>query len=261
MPSSAFTCARCGWHNEPTARMCGGCGQPLARAAMTPEDAAEVTLPEGAWFPASAAMPAPDFLAGQGAAWSRPGTVPPPGPAPRGVAPRQQRTHRLRRALLAALLVCGVVVLAGVVGWGAIVRPMVHRRVDATVRAELSAVAGQVPILPPGRYAIAAVSLQSALHASAAPGSPGRSAVVFFGGNRIVVTYTIRGIAGSAATTLTTSAGRLVPENTQVRGVLGLVESGSELQAAIARACEQLPSADNFAHATANNGEFVITIR
>src|SRR4051794_35556173 len=23
------TCTRCGWQNEPTARMCGGCGMPL----------------------------------------------------------------------------------------------------------------------------------------------------------------------------------------------------------------------------------------
>ncbi|MBF6591916.1 MAG: hypothetical protein IVW57_15515, partial [Ktedonobacterales bacterium] len=42
---NVVVCARCGWPNEPTARMCGGCGQPLSALALPPVNHEAVTEP------------------------------------------------------------------------------------------------------------------------------------------------------------------------------------------------------------------------
>ncbi|HEV2459219.1 MAG TPA: hypothetical protein VGS80_12745, partial [Ktedonobacterales bacterium] len=131
MAPPAVTCARCGWQNEPTARMCGGCGQPLRSS-----------LPgEGQPYTSTDTMP----YSGEAETLYAPPAVPPDLPQsvvsrpPGGTASSaawpeagarsragSQATKGLRwwRAPLILLLVLGLLVGTSLGAWALIVRPI-----------------------------------------------------------------------------------------------------------------------------------------
>src|SRR5690348_12535280 len=113
-------CPFCGWRNEPTARMCGGCGQPLHTPISAPVDPEAITEPD-----LRRAMPIPGGAYAGDRARTRP-ALPPATPPSRATA-RQRAGWRLARNVLLALLALGIV---GALAWASMVRPALHQRVD-----------------------------------------------------------------------------------------------------------------------------------
>ncbi len=231
-------CARCGWLNDPGARMCGGCGRRLV-ASVT-------NAPMKGGVPADEAITDPELQ-----------TV----AAPRGratpIAPPPLPTGRRMSPVARVFLILGVVILILVCvcagAWGLVIRPSLHNQVDGSIRAQMDNLADQanaalieaIPTIQANRgsfvRSVAASTLNQQIAASASSQSPVSNTHVSFADGQLKITFDSNNQQNSITTTLGTASGHLVARGTTVTGLIALVESGPELESSINGALGRLP--------------------
>jgi hypothetical protein len=250
MTQSELMCPHCGWRNEETARMCGGCGQPLRDSSAGPLRPASGS-PYGA---ASYANDAPTSLSagveaprnaragppggGTPAAWPGPGNI-------AGASQAPQSARGWRRALLIVFVVLLVLAFGGVAAWSGIIRPAVHNAVDTQLRADFARAIQSIPgDLPPVPYQITAADANDYLVAHPPTDSRLQDLQVHFSDNGIILTYTYNGSDGSVKTTLLSNGGGIKVSGTTVTGALSVFESGDEMEAALNAGLANWPRTD-----------------
>jgi hypothetical protein len=248
-------CPQCGWRNEPTARMCGGCGQPLHTPIAPPADPEAITDPD-----LRRATPFPGYAPPGGyaddVARTQPAILPEALPARTGVTKRDARARLARNVLLALL----VLTIVGALAWASVIRPALHQRVDSLLRTILDTDAATVVAVQPGTYAITAASLNAYLAEHPIANSPLTDPQVHFTDGKAIVTFHLLGGQGSVSTVLYAVNGRFFATSTVVDGWLSLVESGDELQAAINEALSYLPASEHVQSSQAENDLLVVTL-
>jgi hypothetical protein len=261
--TQTIQCARCGWQNESTAIMCGGCGQMLRAAppAVAPTSVAPAPWqPEGRARPASAESDLPTLYdaptqrahpahparpsAGPSARAQQP-TVWPGAQA--GVVPRRKPGRRWRRVLLALVLALALLASIAAGAWGLAIRPAAHQQVDGTVASALDSAVARVPTIPAlalqfGQTSatISDADVNALVQQQLQQSSGLDSLAVAFQPGAVLVTYSAYGRSGTVRSTLVVRGGSLQAANTQVTGILGWVETGDELQATVNRSLAQL---------------------
>lgn len=271
------TCTRCGWHNEATARMCGGCGMPLRTS--DPGATSNVDIVSGLVSPALPATPAPvetpyppdaptaaalhldqpqqAYVHSAPAVTASPrqhGVAPPVWTAPAAASHDKKRAQaRARgpwwRAPLIALVVLSVLAGGGLGAWAFIIRPPIHSQVDAKMRASLyralDQVATKISQLPRGRtlqVTVPATEVEQQIAQNIPAGSPISDIHIHFANGGILISYSLDGSTGTITTRLQTKQGRPQARATSVDYPLGFVESGDEMESALNDAFARLPS-------------------
>jgi hypothetical protein len=247
MASTGLRCAYCGWQNEPSARMCGGCGRPLTSSGMKAAmSSGGVPLDEAITDPELHTVAAPR---------GRATPVAPPLPSGRRVNPVARVFLIL--GVIALLIAC---ICAG--AWGLVIRPSLHNQVDTSVRAQMNNLADQAraalqEAIPPIRAKggsldgqVRADALNEQIKASESPQNPASNTHVSFAEGQLKITFDSNNQQNSISTTLATASGRLVARNTTVTGLIAIIESGPELEAAINDALSRLPPDPQFARVT-----------
>lgn len=297
-PADAIVCPRCGWRNETSARMCGGCGQPLplplALAPTPPSDVAygdTVTLP-GATRYASPAddtptvfasdrtvlAPPPDvprhpaYRAGAAPApaWPASATRPAYAPSARAVA-RQAPSRRgncLAQALVTLLVFALVLGCLGIGLWAVVIRPPLHAKVDGGIRSAVGAVVAAANTAMDGLKAgeggsaqIPASQVNSQLPQNQPANQPLRNVSLDFAANGVVVKYTLAGHTGELYAGLAARGGRLVATGANVTGPLALVESSSELLQAVRDELAGLTTSVAVTSVTTANHTLTVTVQ
>lgn len=270
------TCTRCGWQNEATARMCGGCGMPLRTS--DPGATSNVDIIGGLGPSAPPATPEPVAMSyppdaptayathlhqpQQAYAYSAPVVTAPPrqqGAAPAVWAGPAATDHSKKRtqartrgpwwrAPLIALVVLSVLAGGGLGVWAFVIRPPLHAQVDARMRTSLNSaidqVAARVSQLPKGRalqVTIPASEVEQQIAHNIPPGSPISDIHLHFANGGILISYILNGSTGTITTRLQTNNGRPQAQATQVDYPLGFVESGDEMERTLNDAFTHLP--------------------
>lgn len=243
-------CPSCGWENDASARMCGGCGRPLRPSAAGPAGApysggrVEPRGPSGAYrqgmggragysdtevtdpdMPTVRDYPAPQRYTPPVAAYPARRIAPQPIP--------MRRRRSASSAGLVALVALALLALLGVGAWSAAIRPSLHQQVDTVLRTQmLSMVAtvNSVPAIQSTTVSMTGDQATASLQAGIPSGVPLQNVQVTFQGGYTVVSFTTYSLNGTVSTQLVTTNGRLAATNSTVDGPVGLVESGGELQ-------------------------------
>lgn len=236
-------CALCGWQNESTARMCGGCGAPLRASepgAVGAYAQPGITYPsEGVGNPAlyapdaptTVTPTAPDALAV--GAW--PGV-----PAPAS-AREKPRTHR-GRLLIIVGVVLAALLISTVGAWAMVIQPTLHNEADTQLRSALTSAVGDVPVhAPAGHYFIRQNTMNDLLQQFVPVDAPIKNVQARFSDGAITFTYSFLGASGSVTTQPYVSDGKLQVQGTRVDGPLSLVESGDQLENAFNDALSKIP--------------------
>ncbi len=261
--TQGIQCSRCGWQNDSSAIMCGGCGQPLraSGAALGYGPSVDVVAPAGSPTAApvnsDSDMPTVQGVAltqpmaqtasipnrisqGQPAAW--PGTS--SGPAAR---PATRRSWW--RGPLAALIVLGVLAALIVGAWALVIRPVAHAQADGAIAGILDVAVGSIPPIPEEALSVAGpavtvtdVEINNLVLRNLPANSNVDSLTIAFRPGMIVANYSAFGQSGTIETRLQTRNGQLVATDTRVTGILGWVESGEELQATLNQELAKLRS-------------------
>ncbi len=230
-------CPHCGWQNEPTAIMCGGCGQPL-QATRAIGAVGGGQAPEGD-LPTTLDVRPPMAPA------ARPTGAPaqPIAPPASDMAPRRGRVGVggcVARGLLVLVITLGV--LAGIAAsvWGLAIRPTAHARVDGAISRALQQGVARVPPVPPQALRAGLTSFEATesevnaeLRQDLNSGQGLESVSVSFQSGVVVLTYTAYGMTGTIRARPRVQGGALQITQTHVSGPLGWVESGDELQATV----------------------------
>jgi hypothetical protein len=290
-------CPRCGWQNEPTALMCGGCGQPLPTPGLyvaggsvgrpaylpPPGDPAGPTRPI---LPPNAAAPGrvgyvplsdeptiqdlprvlPPLASPPGKApiWPQAG-APLPAPAPPG---RRRRGSCLGSCLLTFVLLLAALA-AGVWGaWAFAIRPALHTSADNAIRSGLRTALANLPALTPEELKVGLTTIpineddvNGVLEKRLASAGGLVTAQVAFQSGRVVVQYSALRLPGTISTTLTAQGSRLVATNTQVSGALGQVETGDELQTTLNQVLAELQSKTPYGFSDVQSKDGTLTLR
>ena len=282
-PGTEIVCPACGWRNEQTARMCGGCGTLLPSAGGGSRPDATVALPAAP----VAGIAGP--LAGDDAttvyAPATPGYGQPPpyvpptsGPAAWGAAPRALpagyraapgvSVGRTGRRLLVAALLLVVLACGGLGAWSVVARPVLHERVDGALSAALDTAAdnlsASLSALPPGvggTAEIPAAEVNDLLAQHLPANVPVRDVVLRFANGGVRVHYSLLGRDGAVATQLSIVDGRLVAQDTAVFGPLRLVETGAELQHTLAEALARLPRSITISRLRVSDDALFLTVQ
>jgi hypothetical protein len=245
MASTGLRCAYCGWQNEPSARMCGGCGRPLTSSGM------KAAISNGG-VPPDEAITDPELHT---VAAPRATPVAPPLPSGRRVNPVARVFLIL--GVIALIIAC---ICAG--AWGGVIRPSLHNQVDTSVRAQMNdladqanlALTGYIPLIRAngGSYdgLVLASKFNDDIKASESPQNPASNTHVSFAEGQLKITFDSNNQQNSISTTLATASGRLVARNTTVTGLIAIIESGPELEAAINDALSRLPPDPQFKSVT-----------
>lgn len=271
MSSSERICSNCSWQNEPTARMCGGCGQPLGtlsaehrnvQSAPRHADGSLVTstttsgnapteyLSSGASAPYTPNVgepySPPPPRGATPARWPASATQPQPAytPPPRPV--KRRGGSCLQRTLLALLALVVVTSCCGVGLWSFILRPAVHTAADSQIRAGLDTMFDEasnsleqvLPLVPKGTHPdilpIKASDLTARIQEAAAKkGMPTDTTVHFIDPDGVQVTYLLSGKPHTVTTHLYVVGGRIRARNTTDDFPLNVVESNAELETTI----------------------------
>ncbi len=249
MQPATIVCANCGWRNEPSAMMCGGCGRPLyggpSRLARSSQPVdLEDTIPD---IPTVEPRTAPTAV------------VPAPKPGPsRATQPAKRR--RGRRLLVGCLVTLAVLLAVAIGCWVEIIRPVAHTIVDNELRNVLETAASKAPVYPPGTVAVTEAQVNQKLADHDFGRVPIRQIAAQFRGGSAGITYTLPITGGSVRTELVVHDGKLFAEDTHVEGLAGFIETGNELQATLNDALALLPTDDVFGSVTAQNGTLSVTI-
>ena len=272
MVPAEIVCARCAWRNEPTARMCGGCGAPLrtpdsgaangyqpglvgvsgaGASAYYAPDAPTTMTPTPPDLPGLGA-PGQPYVAGAVGGW--------PGAAAPVATETKPRADRKRVAII-----CGAVLAALIIGllsaWFVIIQPALHRTVDTQLRNALTSVVSDVPSnLPGAQYKVTIGEVNSTLSQLLPADAPIKNLQAHTSGSEIVFTYSFFGGSGSVITQPYVSEGHLQVEGTKVNGWLSLVESGDQTQSALNDALNTLPQKGKIAAFTVSGDAIMVTI-
>jgi zinc-ribbon domain len=257
-------CPNCGWQNEPSAIMCGGCGQPLRSTDGT---AGFVSGAQMSWQPGP--PPSHGYVSDSDLPTLQniPPVAAPAGPdgPPRPSSPQLPaapwpgaQASQAPRPWIGACLARGLIILAVTLAalavlatgaWGLAVRPTLHAQVDGAIGQGLGQAVASVPsvtdqMLEVGGPTFFATDADvNALLQRYLPSSSGLDAVtVTFQPGVVLVTYSAYGLSGTVQTTLQVRGGQLQTTQTQVSGIMGWVETGEELQARVNQALGQLSS-------------------
>lgn len=256
MALGEINCARCGWQNEPTARMCGGCGAPLRTpepgavsayaqhggpfaaegvggSALYSPDAPTTLTPTPPDMPAMGMM-SPPYAAGAVGGW--------PGVATPVAAREQPRPDRGRRILITTGVALATLLIGLVAAWALIIQPALHNAADAQLRNALASAVSNVPgHAPAGHYFIKQDDMNSTLQQLLPADAPIKNLQARFSDGAIVFTYSFLGGTGSVTTEPYASGGDLRVQGTRVDGLLSLVESGDQLENVFNDALSKVP--------------------
>jgi hypothetical protein len=198
-----------------------------------------------------------------------------PAPAPSAVPawPQDAHSNRVageggrrpsspwRRALVVALIALLVLVGLGAGAWALAIRPSIHGQVDNNLRTALANTISQIPpTVPPNEYAISAATINGHITQDIPAASGVSSAEVHFQNDDVVLRYTYQGNSGTVTTQLVPVNGRLVAQNTSVTGVLGWVESGDEVQAALNAELIGIPSGYHITSIRTDNDTLIVRV-
>lgn len=270
MVPAEIVCARCAWRNEPTARMCGGCGAPLltpepvnayqagavgATAAGMPAyyspDAPTTMTPTPPDLPALG-MPAQPYPAGAVGGW--------PGAAAPVANQTKRGANRKRIAIISGAVLASL--LVGLLGaWFAIIQPALHHTVDTQLRNALaSAVSGVPGNLRSAQYRVTIGEVNATLEQLLPSDAPIKNLRAHANAGALVFTYSFFGASGSVTTQPYLSGGRLQVEGTRVDGWLSLVESGDQTQSALNDALSTIPEQGEITGFTVANDAIMVSI-
>jgi len=277
MSPEPLVCARCGWRNEATARMCGGCGRPLraldpaATTAVHPiaPDAVDVAFPYAPTSYSASAQTA--YTPAERAPYAASSTLTPSRwpdtggattPRPASLSPRRPRGWA--RALVVFLVVL-LVLAGGVFGaWALIIRPAAHQTVDSSLRAALDdavqTATANITIVPNGQYTLPAAAFDAEIQRQLPADSHISDTHLDFTRDGVRVTYRFFGRPGSITTHLPASDGHVVARGTTVADVLSLVESGDEMEATLNEALSRLPSRYRVSSIRTANHALIVSI-
>lgn len=239
-------CPRCGWSSEVTARVCGGCGQ-LLPAAGSSAASSDATIPDvwgGAVYDAE--VPLAGTQHAENRAFSRPQAA---------AGARPSRRHRFGGCLLAAIMTFALLCAVGALAWASAVRPMLHARVDSTIHQQLADAAAQMPALPPGTYSLPVSGLENALLAQLPQPLTAQHFDIVGDPPALKLSFTTYQVPGQVTVQLGVRNGALVATGARVTGPLGLIESGSELQATITSAFAGMAAHDPLTSVSVRNGQ------
>lgn len=275
MVPGEIICARCGWQNELTARMCGGCGAPLRTPepgsvnayALPGATQAVNALPSAASFyspeaPTTLTPTPPDVPAmGMPPRYGPPGAV---GAWPGAAAPAapQTKPHANGRRIA---IITGAVLTALVIGllgaWALIIQPALHHTVDTQLRNALSTAVSEVPRnAAAGTYAIGAGEVNAALQQLLPADAPIKNLQAQFSNGAIVFTYSFLGGKGSVTTQPYVNGGHLQAQGTTVNGLLSLFESGDQVQNAFNDALNGIPEQGKISSFTIRGNDIVLAV-
>jgi hypothetical protein len=274
MSPETLVCARCGWGNEATARMCGGCGRPLRALDPAATTAVHPVSPDTA-FPSAPTS----YATGTRTAYApaeRPPYAPPstrtPSLWPDGSGsttphPASQSPLRPRgwaRGLIVFLVVL-LVLTGGLLGaWALVIRPAIHTAVDSSLRAALDnavqTATADITIVPNGQYTLPAAAFDAEIQRQLPTNSHISNVHLDFARDGVRLTYRFFGRPGSITTHLAASDGHVVARGTTVEDVLSLVESGDEMEATLNEALGRLPSRYRVTGIRAANHALVVSI-
>lgn len=242
----SIRCPQCGWQSEPTAIMCGGCGQPLRTLAAM--GGAELDPLPGAQPATASDLPTLYDVPPPVAPSARPTGAPWPGTqaAPQ---PRVRGRGRFMRGLLALAITLAVLAVIAGGFWSFLIRPALHNQVDGLIGRSLNQAVARVPqisdddLLAGGStIPVTQSDINAELQRALPSGSGLNSVTVAFRSGVLLGTYSAYGTTGTVQTTLQVQGGQLQVAQTQVSGPLGWVETGDELQATLNQGLAQLSS-------------------
>lgn len=283
MVPGEIVCAHCGWRNEATARMCGGCGQPLRMSGAPADAALTQAVPirsapaqtNGLPLPSTAPAPTGVYPATHAAsqmpyAASYVATAPAwPGPGqPSGGVAAQPAAQRSRWRIPIVLLVTLCVLLAATLGaWALVIRPAVHAAVDGQLQRALdTAIEQAAPAsasIPPGTrlsITISAADVNADINSELGDVPVKNVQVHFHDGGYINTSYSLLG-SGAIVTQLVPLAnGRVEAVNTDVTGPLTLVESSDEMTRTFDEALGRLPAQYHVSQITVSNDTLKIGV-
>ena len=274
MGPETLVCARCGWRNEATARMCGGCGQPSRALDPAATTAVHPVSPDTA-FPSAPTS----YATGKQAAYApaeRPPYAPPStrtpsrwpdasgSTTPRPASPASRHPRGWARGLIVFLVVL-LVLTGGLLGaWALVIRPAVHTAVDSSLRAALDnavqTTTADITVVPNGQYTLPAAAFDAEIQRQLPTDSHISDAHLDFIRDGVRVTYRFFGRPGSITTHLAASDGHVVARGTTVEDVLSLVESGDEMEATLNEALGRLPSRYRVTGIRAANHTLIVSI-
>ena len=280
MGSGQVQCARCGWQNTISDRMCGGCGQPLfhpGSALGAPSDYTPTVASSGAVAP-----PPPLPPDTRTATWTPPAFPPHLATGSQTVAANTVRpapmyhpetseraTGRscLSRTLMGFAVAAVLLLVLSACSCAAVIRPAIHAAVDQQLRAGLAAQIDKIPAVPDGFPATTRTITDTEFNRQARAGNPTndqgdlKDIRIQFLPGQVVMTYRMWGSPGKIATNVFAKSGRIFVANTQVDGWLAQVENGDELQGALNDSLAHLPGQDYVERLVVGNGTLTITLR
>ncbi|HEV2238889.1 MAG TPA: hypothetical protein VGR57_19680 [Ktedonobacterales bacterium] len=272
MVNGEIQCARCGWHNEATAIMCGGCGQPLRASAPSYPPPATAQ-----WAQAPATTPGvPAARRASGASnaptWPAPGGwVPPANAAPAArAAARPRRSGCLSGCLwtLAITVTLFALLVAGT--WGLVVRPAVHAQADSALASGIGALIASVPAIPEQAlqftgptFTVSEASTNDLLRQAAPAVNGMQTLTARYTPGVARVHYAARGWAGDITMRPLVRGGQIAVEDVHVTGILGWIESGPELQVTLNRQLAALTgkTPHGFASLSVATGQMMVTLK
>jgi hypothetical protein len=185
--------------------------------------------------------------------------------APRGRAtpvarslPSGRRVNPVARVFLILGVLALIIACICAGAWGLVIRPSLHNQVDTSVRTQMNNLADQakaalqeavLPIRANGGSLdgkVEADALNERIKASESPQNPASNTHVSFADGQLKITFDSNNQQNSISTILATSSGRLVARGTTVTGLIAIIESGPELEAAINDALSRLPPDPQF---------------
>jgi hypothetical protein len=281
MQPGQVRCVHCGWQNQVSDRMCGGCGKPLLHPGSSFGVPAEYTPTVASSGPVAPPPLSPDTRT---ATWSAPAYPKPYTPqtatvaaTPLGAAPayapargsqaRAKGRSCLARTLIAFAIAAILLLVLMACGWSAFLRPALHTAVDQRLREGLSAEMSKVPVIPPGFPPITRTITDADFNRQASGGAGQnnqgdmKDIRIHFLPGEVTMTYRLWGSPGKITTHIVTVNGRLFVQNTRVEGWLTQIENGDELQDTLNQSLARLPAQDYVENVIVGDGTLTLTIR
>jgi hypothetical protein len=178
--------------------------------------------------------------------------------------PQSRHASPAGRIALGALIVVALLALVGVGIWAAVLRPQLHQKADSALRAQLASMVAtfnRLPAVPTTNVTVTSDDATAGLQANISSNVPVQNVHVSFQTGRTSVAYTAYGVSGAVSTSLVASNGRLSAQDTAVDGPIGLVENGSELQAALNDALANMRHDITVQQVSEQNGVLTVAVK
>lgn len=276
MISNDIICSRCGWRNEATARMCGGCGMPLTansnglitaestptslnlQTPVTPASDAGATTPETPLPRASANYTAPIRTPPFQSSAPVPAAI---ATAPPMVTPRAHRGNPAIGLLIALALIL-ILSAIGYSSWGLFIQPGIQTGVDTELNTRIdSMIRGTIPTQQ-GATPVSADAFNRVLAAQPEDSSGWihNLRVHIYGNDEVIFTFQFLMRIGSITTNLEAVNGRLKVYGTSVDDALSLFESGTQMEAVFNQGFSLLPTSAHYTAISSAPGSVTVTV-